>query len=200
MAPSAALKIDQGELPEHACCMASPHSWIEGEALSQLSRVAKLPNCVHAAGMPDLHPGPGIPIGAAFAFAGVIRPQLVGSDGGCGVRMTVLRRSRHRAEAIARRIRALTDAPPLREVAPQRLVEAAWYGGPAALAEVEGLPGPLRDLAAQEVDEGPPSGPLPEGADGVRLGTIGGGNHFLEVGRVKQVVDSPKPEEPQDSR
>ena len=38
---------------------------IEEEALKQLGTASKLKGCTHAFGMPDLHPGKGIPIGAA---------------------------------------------------------------------------------------------------------------------------------------
>ncbi len=39
---------------------------IEEEALKQLHSSAKLPGCLAAYGMPDLHPGKGIPIGASI--------------------------------------------------------------------------------------------------------------------------------------
>ncbi len=42
--------------------------WMEGKAPEQLGQVARLSGCEWAVGMPDLHPGRGIPIGAAFAF------------------------------------------------------------------------------------------------------------------------------------
>ena len=48
-------------LPENATLMASPDVWMEGDALEQLARVARFPGCRKAVGMPDLHPGPGIP-------------------------------------------------------------------------------------------------------------------------------------------
>ncbi len=63
----------------------SANSWIEGEALQQLQTTAALPGITRAVGMPDLHPGKGIPIGAAFLSEGVIYPHLVGNDIGCGM-------------------------------------------------------------------------------------------------------------------
>lgn len=74
--------------PQPPCLVrviASPTSWIEGEALRQLERTAQLPGMEVAVGLPDLHPGKGHPIGAAFASRGRIYPFLVGSDIGCGM-------------------------------------------------------------------------------------------------------------------
>lgn len=65
--------------------IASSESWIEGEALRQLNQTANLPGMIRAVGLPDLHPGKGIPIGAAFLSRGIIYPHLVGNDIGCGM-------------------------------------------------------------------------------------------------------------------
>jgi release factor H-coupled RctB family protein len=65
--------------------IASAKTWIEGEALRQLEKTAELLGMRLAVGMPDLHPGKGNPIGAAFATEGVLYPHLVGSDIGCGM-------------------------------------------------------------------------------------------------------------------
>jgi len=65
--------------------IASADSWIEGEALRQLEQTANLPGMHRAVGLPDLHPGKGIPIGAAFQSKDMIYPHLVGNDIGCGM-------------------------------------------------------------------------------------------------------------------
>jgi release factor H-coupled RctB family protein len=64
---------------------ASAQSWIEGEALRQLYATAKLDGVRLAVGFPDLHPGKGTPVGAAFVTDGVIYPHLIGGDIGCGM-------------------------------------------------------------------------------------------------------------------
>jgi release factor H-coupled RctB family protein len=64
---------------------ASANSWIEGEALRQLYAAAKLEGVRLAVGFPDLHPGKGGPVGAAFVSKGVIYPSLIGTDIGCGM-------------------------------------------------------------------------------------------------------------------
>lgn len=65
--------------------IASEKSWIEGEAIRQLETTAAWPGMVQVLGMPDLHPGKGSPIGAAFITNGPIYPSLVGNDIGCGM-------------------------------------------------------------------------------------------------------------------
>jgi len=64
---------------------ASAQSWIEGEAVRQLYATAKLDGVRLAVGFPDLHPGKGTPVGAAFVTEGVIYPHLIGGDIGCGM-------------------------------------------------------------------------------------------------------------------
>ncbi len=64
---------------------ASSNSWIEGEALRQLYAVAKFEGMRLAVGFPDLHPGKGSPVGAAFVTEGLIYPYLIGGDIGCGM-------------------------------------------------------------------------------------------------------------------
>jgi len=65
--------------------IASPGAWIEGEAVRQLYGCAGLDGVRHAGGFPDLHPGKGVPVGAAFVTEGVIYPHLIGGDIGCGM-------------------------------------------------------------------------------------------------------------------
>jgi release factor H-coupled RctB family protein len=64
---------------------ASARSWIEGEALRQLYAAAKLEGMRLAVGFPDLHPGKGSPVGAAFVAEGFVYPHLIGGDIGCGM-------------------------------------------------------------------------------------------------------------------
>jgi len=64
---------------------ASAQSWIEGEAVRQLYATAKLDGVRRAVGFPDLYPGKGSPVGAAFVTERVIYPHLIGGDIGCGM-------------------------------------------------------------------------------------------------------------------
>ena len=78
--------------------IASPKSWIEGEAVRQLYATAKLDGVRHAVGFPDLHPGKGTPVGAAFVTEGVIYPHLIGGDIGCGMALVKTDLVRHDAK------------------------------------------------------------------------------------------------------
>ncbi|WP_433385269.1 RNA ligase RtcB family protein [Actinoplanes sp. CA-142083] len=112
---------------------ASPSSWIESSAVDQCHQVAALDGMLHVAGMPDLHPGKGAPIGAAMTST-VLYPFLVGSDIGCGIAVFPIRLKRPSPEKLAARF--------------------------------------------PDLDK-------PLGDDG--LGTLGRGNHFVELARVDEV-------------
>ena len=86
--------------------IASASTWIEGEALRQLDGVAKFPGMRLSVGMPDLHPGKGSPVGAAFLAEGAVYPSLVGSDIGCGMSLwaTDLPARKARPERLAERL------------------------------------------------------------------------------------------------
>ena len=96
-------------LPPEVRIIASPRSWIEGEAVRQLESTARLPGMRLAVGMPDLHPGRGTPVGAAFATRGVLYPHLVGNDIGCGIALwrTDLSRRKARRDRWASRLSGL---------------------------------------------------------------------------------------------
>ena len=88
--------------------IASSETWIEGEALRQLEHTAALPGMCAAVGLPDLHPGKGYPIGAAF-LADRLYPALVGNDIGCGMGLwqTDLAVRKFKPERAAERLTAL---------------------------------------------------------------------------------------------
>jgi len=73
---------------EHGCdirVVAGVSTWVEGEALRQLDAVSRYPGMLACVGLPDIHPGKGTPIGAAFLSQGLFYPHLVGNDIGCGM-------------------------------------------------------------------------------------------------------------------
>ncbi|GIH18096.1 RNA ligase RtcB family protein [Rugosimonospora africana] len=135
---------------------ASPASWIESDALDQCRQVAALDGMVHVAGMPDLHPGKGAPIGAAMAST-VLYPFLVGSDIGCGIAVFPIALKRPVPERLAARFPDL-----------DRALDPDRDAGDPAWDAVEG---------------GIPAGYL----DG--LGTVGRGNHFVELARIETVLE-----------
>src|SRR5215471_9779438 len=79
---------------------ASARSWIEGEALRQFCAAAQLEGVRLAAGFPDLHPGEGSPVGAAFVTEGLIYPHLIGGDIGCGMALFKTDLPRQSAERV----------------------------------------------------------------------------------------------------
>ena len=178
-----------GGLPAHARVLDGPGVWLEGDAVDQLARVARTPGCVAAVGLPDLHPGPGTPIGATFAFEGRIWPALVGGDMGCGVRLVALDRVKASGDALERRVRAELASDPLDGVDAGRLLACVWRDGPRGLLDVPGIPDDLAELAEGEAPGDGPVGDEPDPGYGHQLGSVGGGNHFLELARVHRVVD-----------
>lgn len=63
-------------------------AYVESDALKQLKFAANLPGVKYVIGQPDLHPGKDIPIGAVCITDGIVYPNLVGTDIGCGMSLT----------------------------------------------------------------------------------------------------------------
>ncbi len=184
--------LPEPSLPPHARIFARPDVWMEGDAIAQFARVAALPGCVRAAGMPDLHPGRG-PVGAAFAFEERVLPYLVGGDAGCGVLLLSTTASPRAADKLERRVRAAMDEDPLADCDPLEVFDACWRKGARGLAEVTHVPDDIVAMAERERDLD--LGPSGDGASyrdlshGRALGSIGSGNHFAEITRVAEVRD-----------
>jgi tRNA-splicing ligase RtcB len=179
---------------------------LEGDqALEQVVNVAHLPGIVGPSiAMPDVHWGYGFPIGGVAAFrldGGVVSPGGVGYDINCGVRLLVTPLD---VEAARPRLAELVDelfaAIPSGVGAGRsdlRLSEADLDGvlaRGAAWAVAKGM-GSAEDLAAIEA-----GGRLPDADPGrvsarartrgrSQLGTVGSGNHFVEVGWVAERDD-----------
>ena len=60
-------------------------TWLEGSAVEQFKRVMAFPGILRGAAFPDLHPGRGVPVGAAFLSEKLVYPALIGNDIGCGM-------------------------------------------------------------------------------------------------------------------
>lgn len=98
----------EGTFPQ-VTIIASDNSWIEGEAIQQLNRVAQLPGVRMAVGMPDLHPGRGYPVGAAIVTENILYPHLVGNDVGCGMGLwqTQLTMKKFKVDRSVKKLRGL---------------------------------------------------------------------------------------------
>ena len=114
--------------------IASSENWVEGAAVQQLEKTASLPGMRLAVGLPDLHPGKGSPIGAAFVVEGYLYPTLVGNDIGCGIGLwrTELGSKKLKREAWAERLRNLDNAwdGDTREFFGGREIESSGYDHP----------------------------------------------------------------------
>lgn len=76
------------KITENVSLIASAQTWIEGLAIQQLIKTSELVGMQRVVGMPDLHPGRGYPIGAAFFTINKIYPALVG-NGSCLVDLSL---------------------------------------------------------------------------------------------------------------
>jgi tRNA-splicing ligase RtcB len=172
-------------------------------ALEQVVNAATLPGIVKASlAMPDIHQGYGLPVGGVVATDmddGVVSPGGVGYDINCGVRLlTTDLVAAEVSDGVERMVDALVRAVP----------SGVGSTGRVALTAKELRRGPVREGAGWAVSRG-----YGEGNDLVRmeshgrlpsadpdavsekayergrtqLGTLGAGNHFLEVQAVDTV-------------
>ncbi|EAA5904132.1 RNA ligase RtcB family protein [Salmonella enterica] len=111
--------------------IASDNLWIEDSAIQQLYTTAKLTGMRRVIGMPDLHPGRGYPIGAAFFSRGRFYPALVGNDIGCGMALwqTDILGRKYNADKLEKRLASLADvadAQWLEENVPAAMQHHSW--------------------------------------------------------------------------
>jgi tRNA-splicing ligase RtcB (3'-phosphate/5'-hydroxy nucleic acid ligase) len=176
-------------------------------SLQQVANVAELPGIVQASyAMPDVHWGYGFPIGGVaatdIAGGGVISPGGVGFDISCGVRL------------LAAELSAGELAPVLGQVMDHLAAAIPCGAGPGGVWDMTGRDeleklllggavyavahghGCQRDLDRCE-DHGALSGADPARVSGRamnrglhQVGSLGSGNHFLEVQSVAEIFDS----------
>ena len=91
--------------------IASDKSWIEGDAIRQLEKTAELEGMLSAVGLPDLHPGKGGPVGAAFLSKKFIYPYIIGNDVGCGMGLfnTTLKARKVKRDKWVKKLRGLDE-------------------------------------------------------------------------------------------
>jgi tRNA-splicing ligase RtcB len=178
----------------------------EDGSLEQLANVATLPGIVgFALAMPDIHQGYGFPVGAVAATGlsdGVVSPGGVGYDINCGVRLLAMDLdATELAPARGRLMDQLARDVPSGAGRGGRLsltdgqLHAVLAEGSAAVVRGLGL-GTEDDL--QHTESGgrlPGADPAEVSARAIergrdQLGTIGSGNHFVELQRVERVLDA----------
>ncbi|HYA24147.1 MAG TPA: RtcB family protein [Terriglobales bacterium] len=173
-------------------------------SITQLVNTSTLPGIIqYAVAMPDIHQGYGFPIGGVVATRlphGVISPGGVGYDINCGVRLLV-------SQATVAEVH-----PFLQEIASALFANCpsgVGAHGPLHLSDAEleevlheGSRSMLKRGYAEkeDLDHTEESGRIP-GADSAyvsehahergrrQLGSLGAGNHFIEVDRIAEVYD-----------
>lgn len=170
---------------------------VRDRSLEQLQNVATLPGIVDAAiAMPDIHQGYGFPVGALAATElpdGVVSPGGVGYDINCGVRLLALPITAddlgRRREPLVHELSRAIPAGAGREGGKRVDLDQVLLDGGRVVAER------AEDVARTE-SEGRLDGADPaavsqrarqRGAN--QLGTMGSGNHFVEVQRVDELLD-----------
>lgn len=160
-----------------------PHT-IEHPVLDQVRNVANLPWTHGVALMPDAHHGKGATVGSVIAMRDAVSPSAVGVDIGCG--MSAVRtgvRAEHLPDDLGKIRRMIEDVVP---------VGTSAHDGPV---DVRSLPEPLNADSDLSMDEFVRSfdeltmtlSTRRLGTSAYRdrvvsqLGTLGGGNHFIEV-------------------
>jgi tRNA-splicing ligase RtcB len=177
---------------------------LEPGAVQQLANVATLPGIIkNSLAMPDIHWGYGFPIGGVAAFSmedGVISPGGVGFDINCGVRLltTPLKRKDVASrwdliEELFRSVPTGVGAKSPDKISSQALETMMKKGARWAVEAGYGMPGDIRRceesgcmsaadtrfVSAKAKQRGSPQG-----------GTLGSGNHFLEVQEVTEIYDT----------
>ncbi len=177
---------------------------IEEDAVQQLTNVATLPGVVNpVVGLPDMHWGYGLPMGAVSAFdekEGIISAGLCGFDINCGINIirTSLtaekKKKKHReiVQALFQSVPCGVGSKGKLKLTPEQLDEVLVKGIDWAIEN---------GYATKEDRDATEEGGRMEGADpskvsdlakkrgAPQLGTLGAGNHFLEIQRVTDIFD-----------
>lgn len=151
---------------------------VEDAALEQLRNLAKLPFIYRwVAAMPDVHYGIGATVGSVIATKKAIIPAAVGVDIGCGMMATrTSLRASDLPDSLAKiRTRIEASVPHGRTDRGGRNDRGAWNRTPS---EVEAAWKPLEKQYREIVSKHPRVG---KGNDLNQLGTLGSGNHFIEL-------------------
>ena len=174
-------------------------------SVQQVANVATLPGIVKAAmAMPDIHLGYGFPIGGVAAFdwnTGVISPGGVGYDINCGVRLAttgltkndILSHLPELADALFQAVPAGVGSSGTVRLCAADLKKVLKQGSAWAVAQGFGRDS---DVAHTEengcLEQADPELLSPRALERGKnqLGTLGSGNHFMEIGVVDEIFDA----------
>jgi tRNA-splicing ligase RtcB len=151
---------------------------VDEKAREQLSRAARMPFIFkHVAVMPDVHVGIGATVGSVIPTKGAVIPAAVGVDIGCG--MMAARTSLHAAD-LPDNLEGIRSAieravPHGRDVSRSKRDKGSWGDPPS---EIVGAWATLAERFKRITDKYPK---LEKTNNLVHLGTLGTGNHFIEL-------------------
>jgi len=149
----------------------APLEEVDSQVITQLKNVAALPWVAHhVAVMPDVHLGKGATVGSVIAMQGAVAPAAVGVDIGCGMAAVKTSLSANDLPDDLRNLRlAIEDAIPVGRMGHE---SPAWRRAPDK----------LRDAGQSLLDRYTTTvAPVNAGTVSGQMGTLGGGNHFIEV-------------------
>lgn len=200
----------QGRMVTDATIFASESISLEPEAVRQLYDAASLPPAKKVLATADIHVGFGIPIGAVLGLDKAIMPAAVGYDINCGMRLLRTPFSKGDIDtdkialSIARDVplgegkaNLSLDKTSLEAVVNQGVASIptlargishrAWeafapdeFANDLKRIEENGcMPGDLAAIPKTAMQKG-----------SAQLGTLGGGNHFIEIQYVQQILDT----------
>jgi len=176
----------------------------EWDALLQVKNVAILPGIQKASlAMADIHPGYGFPIGGVAAFDvddGVVSIAGVGFDINCGVRSMVVnisfddvqRRKRELADALFKKIPAGLGSTGSLKLSMKEIDKVLMKGARFSLERGYGVEEDLEYIEEGGVVDGADPSNVSDQAKErqfKQVGTLGSGNHYLEVQYVDEVYD-----------
>jgi tRNA-splicing ligase RtcB len=215
--PSKLVRIDPlrvrikraGPMVTDATIFASRAIKLETDAVRQLCDAASLPPAKKVCATADIHVGFGVPIGAVIGLGGAIMPAAVGYDINCGMRL--LRTPFSKGQVDTDRIAAdIARDVPLGEgrenlKLDKAGIEAVIDRGLAALPDLAKRSGHRAweafdpEQFADDLQRTEENGQLPADPGAVpgvaiqrgrnQLGTLGGGNHFIEIQCVQEILD-----------
>ena len=173
--------------------------------LEQVKNVATLPGIIgHSIAMPDIHWGYGFPIGGVAAMdseTGVISPGGVGYDINCGVRLAIIPENfddlqKKDLQALLKKMFSLIPSGVGHGQRGDKTLSDTDYqaicqmGAKWSIEQGYGIEGDLDHIESNGLIEGGSMDGISDTAKQrgkKQLGSIGSGNHFVEIGKVEKV-------------
>src|SRR5262245_45232643 len=149
----------------------APLEEVDSNVITQLKNVAALPWVAHhVAVMADVHAGKGATVGSVIAMKDAVAPAAVGVDIGCGMAAVKTSLTAEDLPDDLRKLRlAIEDAIPVGRMS---------HESPA----LRHAPPKLRDAGQALLDRyDETEAPVKGGTVSAQIGTLGGGNHFIEI-------------------